>query len=192
MNCGINEIGKNLNVLNAHLSSIFFEEEMRSRKLRSEIKKTKNILEVFSKISGIKNEAILEKLLTLGVQPDSIISLSLVPLILVAWADGEIQKKERKLIIKFAETAGFVRKGINREVLEKWLFHKPNDILFEAWKNYVKGLMECLSTEERIHLQHEIMSHAKAVAQAHGGFLGLNIISEAEKETLDKLENVLK
>ena len=46
--------------------------------------------------SGISDDAVLEDLLDAGINAKTAASLSLVPLVLVAWADGVIQRQERE------------------------------------------------------------------------------------------------
>ena len=46
--------------------------------------------EALALASGIKNEAILDKLLELGIRPETVAALALVPLAEVAWADGSL------------------------------------------------------------------------------------------------------
>ena len=50
-----------------------------------------------------KDERILEDLQALGYTPDIIKLLFAVPLIAVAWADGEVSERERSLIQELAE-----------------------------------------------------------------------------------------
>jgi tellurite resistance protein len=183
-----NEIEKNERI-NVLLNIIFFQEEKKMIESRKKIKKMKNTVESLSKISGIKNEAVLKKLIELGVQPEIMTTLSLVPFIEVAWADGEVQKEEREAILRFVKTAGFI-KGASHDVLEQWLSRHPDPNLFDAWKNYMQGLCEQMTSKERSDLQQDIISHAKIVAEASGGFLGVGKISSKEKEVLEKLEKV--
>src|SRR4051812_10983509 len=45
------------------------------------------------KVSGMSDEAVLDRLVGLGLRANTIAALSLVPLIQVAWADGQVQDK---------------------------------------------------------------------------------------------------
>jgi len=51
--------------------------------------------------------------------------VTLLPLVHVAWADGKIQREERKLILQIAAERGILENG-GRETLEHWLTTPPN------------------------------------------------------------------
>jgi hypothetical protein len=148
----------------------------------------KETKESLAKVSGITNEDILQKLVDLDIRPDVVASLAMVPLVAVAWADGEIDEKEKAAILK-ADSELFAKNSPDSKILEQWLKHKPNPQLLEAWKHYVKGLCEEMTAAQTASLRTEIIGHARQVAQAAGGFLGLgNKISSAEQDMLDKLD----
>jgi len=54
------------------------------------------------KASGMTDDAVLDKLVDLGLSAQTITALSLVPLVTVAWADGSIQDNERNAILQAA------------------------------------------------------------------------------------------
>ena len=160
------------------------------------LRKMKETKESLGRISGIKNEAILEKLVSLNVRPETLASLCVVPLIEVAWADGNIDDKEKTAILSTADKKGLFKKGdLNYDIVKQWMTHKPHEDLLAAWVHYIQGLCDELTEKEKNGLQAEIMGHAKAVAEASGGFLGTGIggaISKKEKDMLKKLNDAFK
>ena len=56
--------------------------------------------------SGIRDEAVLDKLVELGIGAETLTAMTLVPLVEVAWADGQMDAKERHAILKGAEAQG--------------------------------------------------------------------------------------
>src|SRR5713226_8693532 len=54
--------------------------------------------EALAAASGIRDEGVLDKLVSLGLGAETLAVLSLVPLVEVAWADGTIDAKERAAI----------------------------------------------------------------------------------------------
>jgi hypothetical protein len=159
------------------------------------LRKMEETKESLARISGIKNDAILEKLVSLDVRPETLASLCVIPLVEVSWADGEIDKKERQAILAATEKMGFKQGGIDYDLIKQWMTHKPSEDLLTAWIHYIQGLCEKLTSKEKIDLQAEIMGHAKAVAEASGGFLGTGIggnISKAEKDKLKNLNDAFK
>lgn len=143
--------------------------------------------EALSQVSGIKNDAILARLVQLEVKPEIVAALATVPLVEVAWADGKIDDEERTAVLEHADNQGIRPGTIERELLERWLAHRPEPKLLDAWRTYVKGLCEGLSVEERGQLREQLLHATRATAQASGGFLGMGKISAAEQRMLDTL-----
>ncbi len=80
--------------------------------------------EALAEVSGIRNPQVLDKLMELEVSPSIMASLSIVPLVEVAWADGKVQDEEREAILAAAKK-GIGEKSIDHELLEAWLNHCP-------------------------------------------------------------------
>jgi hypothetical protein len=143
-----------------------------------------------SKASGITDKSALIEMIDLGVRPETITALCLVPIIDVAWADGTLDEKERKAIIEGAKKNGLSN---DLPILMEWLCRKPDSRLMSAWEIYTQGLCGILSKESVAVLKTDIMGLAKKVAQASGSFLGLtNPVSEAERRALDRLSAFFK
>ncbi len=139
-------------------------------------------------VSGIRNEAILKKLVELNIHPDLLATLALVPLVEVAWADGEIQPNERKAILEGASKIGMSQGSVDYTILEEWLKQSPPKSLLTAWIHYVEGLCEVLTDDERDKLKSNLLHHAQTVAESAGGFLGLiSPISSKEKALLAQM-----
>ncbi len=152
-----------------------------------QMKETKESL---AKVSGIKNDEVLQKLVDLDIRPDVAASLALVPLIEVAWADGCIEAKEKSAILDAAAHSFFAKDSIDYKLLTQWLEHRPSGNLLDAWTHYIQGLCEKLTTSQKTLLKNELIGHARQIAQAAGGFLGLgNKISDEERRILDYLES---
>ncbi len=149
------------------------------------MKKMKETKESLKNVSGIENDAILQKLVDLGIPPHIVASLSIIPLVEVAWADGKVGEKEKAALMKAARLIS----EIDQELLALWLNHRPQPKLLEAWIHYIRGLCEKLSEKEQIILKDELLSHARAIAGAEGGIMGLGSkISTAESTMLARLE----
>ena len=111
-----------------------------------------------------------------------------MPLVEVAWADGEIQPKERDAIIQAAIERGVEEGSPTCDLLRNWLQTKPDPRLLEVWRSYVEAVMGSLGERSRAHLKSGTMGRARAIAEAAGGFLGVASISAAEKKMLEELE----
>ncbi len=142
----------------------------------------------FREYLNIKNDELLDALLELAVEPETLVAFTLVPLVEVAWADGEIQPKERDAIIKAAVERGVAEDSPTAELLRNWLDTRPDPQLLETWMSYIEELKMSLSEETWAEMKKTVMGRARAIAEAAGGFLGVASISAAEKKMLQELE----
>jgi hypothetical protein len=166
--------------------AFFLNEDLRLRERLAEMKKMAETKENLAKVSGLTNDAVLSKLVELNVHPETLASLAAIPLVEVAWADGEVSGDERAHILASISKDGFAGES-NGELVNAWLSNRPKPELFLAWSHYMEGLCEQLSPAERDALKTEILAHADAVARASGGFLGIGKVSKAERDVLDRI-----
>ena len=138
---------------------------------------------------GFHDDAVLERLATLKIGPETLAALALVPLVEVAWADGKVQAKELAAVMKAAEHCGIQRDDDAFALLDDWLNHRPGPEMLEAWKQYVVGLCDALDDAAADRLKHDLLDRARAVAKEVGGFLGIgSAVSPAEAAMLEELE----
>jgi tellurite resistance protein len=178
-----------LEVQRRKLEDAFFQE--RDKVLIENLKKMqamKETKESLGRVSGITNDKVLEKLVGLGVRPETLAPLSVIPLVEVAWADGSISKEEEAAVLKAAQSKGIQSGSIEFDLLREWLEKKPPANLLDAWVHYIEGLCEQLPAAEKETMKKEIMGGALAVAETSGGLLGINKISPEEKAVLTKME----
>jgi tellurite resistance protein len=157
------------------------------------MEKMKESKEALRKVSNIKSEAVLEKLVALDVRPETLVSLAIVPLVEIAWADGKIDEKEQEAMLKAVVDAGFNKSSVHYAVIESWMTHRPPAKLLAAWLHYTKGLCESLTEKEKKDFCKKIVDRATAIAESSGGFLGLgNKISKAEQKVIDSLKTAFE
>jgi hypothetical protein len=144
--------------------------------------------EGLAEASGIRNAEVLDRLAALGLDAGTVAALGLVPLVEVAWADRELHDREREAVLRAAGDAGVSEGTAAHDLLTTWLDKHPGGDLLEAWKGYVGALGKSLDTAERQALRDSIMSRARSVAAAAGGFLGVGRISDVEEQKLAELE----
>jgi len=171
------------------LEDLFFaEQDARLIAKQKELAHMARTQQALAEVSGITNKDILRKLVELGVSPDLLASVAVVPLVEVAWADGRVDEKERKAILDGAAGAGIGRGSVDFELLEEWLKQPPPASLLEAWTHYIAGLCESLPDEDQRVLQQSLLSRARLVAEAAGGFLGLvSRVSAGEEAVLQRM-----
>lgn len=142
--------------------------------------------------SGIADEAVLDKLMSLNISSETVAALSMVPLVAVAWADGSIDERERAAILGGAVDAGLDERGPSYELLGQWLGKPPSPELLAAWKTYIAAVAGALDGAGRQALKGELLGRARGVAEAAGGFLGVGQrVSPAEDAVLKQLEAAL-
>lgn len=140
-------------------------------------------------VSGIRDEAVLDRFLGLGITAESLAALGLVPLIWVAWADGEVAAKERHQIVAMAQAVGIGPQNGRYPLLEHWLKRRPAPEMVAAWRDYIKHLRERMAAEDLEVVRREILDRAGEVARASGGLLGFGErISPDERAVLARLE----
>jgi hypothetical protein len=187
-------ISRSSDLRRRNLEDAFFSS--RDAKLLEQLQlmeKMKESKEVLQKVSGIKNDKVLEMLISLNVRPETLVSLGQVPLIEIAWADGTIDAKESKAMLKAMVDEGFDKGSINYTVIESWMKHRPPKELLSAWVHYTRALCENLTEEEKKNFCKKIVDRAVAIAESSGGFLGLgNKISKAEEEVIDTLKSAFE
>ena len=172
------------------LEESFFKDQ--NAKLLTAMRKKAALAEkraALSESSGLTNRDLLELLLELEIDSETLAALTLIPLLEVAWADGSIAQQERDAILEAAESVGITPESESYLLLCNWLKKAPPARLLEAWESYVEALSETLTPDARRTLREDVIGRVRQVAAAAGGFLGLGRkISASEQKVLDRLE----
>ncbi|MDX1928892.1 MAG: hypothetical protein SFV81_20345 [Pirellulaceae bacterium] len=138
-----------------------------------------------SEVSHVHDAAVLDDLIRVGVNAESFTAFSLLPLLRVAWSDGEVADSERTAILKAAEAIGIKPESASYKLLEGWLETELDQGLLDAWHNYARGLARELDENSLAAVRHATIDRARRVAQAAGGILGIgNRISKNEELSL--------
>jgi hypothetical protein len=172
--------------------AFFIENDKQIIEKQKALKKMRETKASLAKVSGIHNEAVLEKLVELEVRPETLASLAVIPLIEVAWADGSVSKKEETEVLAAAAGMGIKKGGIEHGLLEQWLTHKPPQKMTDAWVHYIQGLGERLTKQEKSALKSELLGQATKIAESSGGVLGVAAVSKEEKDVIKKMEDAFK
>jgi hypothetical protein len=144
--------------------------------------------ENLAKVSGIKNDLVLKKLVDMGICPDILSALAAIPLIEIAWADGKVDEKERATVLAAIAKIGIGPDSTEYKLLHQWLNHQPDAKLLSAWVHYIEGVCHEMTPDEKLQFKEEILKHARLVAEASGGIFGLGRkISKKEQTILDQL-----
>lgn len=131
-----------------------------------------------------ENDALLEQLSELNIHVDNHRVLALLPLVFVAWSDGQIQQAERELILDVAKNHDFVDEG-GKGLLELWLREPLTPEYYQ--KGFV--VLKELARRERdpgasmdAETLQELIALSLDVAKAAGGLFGMAWSVCAEEE----------
>ncbi len=136
---------------------------------------------------GVQDEEILKAFEEAGYDRDTVQILHLVPILQVAWVDGEVSNAERNEILRIAAARGVVEGSPAHVKLLSWLDSPPPPEFFERTMGIISRLIEAFPEEKQAALQGDVMTASLAVASASGGFFGFGSkVSSEEKELLAK------
>ena len=170
-------------------NAFFAERDAMLRRQFGEEEQVKLRRDTLSAASGIKDAVVLDKVLAQNVTRETLAALFLVPLVVVAWADGTLDARERSAVLAAAEQAGLDKQHAGYRLLECWLTRKPPPELLARWKAYVSALSMTLTEEARDAIQSEVIGRATTIAKAAGGFIGIGRkVSSDEAAVLTELE----
>jgi hypothetical protein len=168
--------------------SFFIQQDKALIEKQKTLRRMARTREELAAVSGITNDAVLQKLAELGVRPETLAPLSVIPLIEVAWADGSVSKNEEASVLAGVRMLGIGEESAGYGLLKHWLAQKPPRSMLEAWVQYVRGIGERMTAQEKEKFRHEVLSKARRVAGASGGVLGVGAVSPEERSVLDEME----
>ncbi|MCC9601737.1 hypothetical protein LOC67_14350 [Stieleria sp. JC731] len=142
--------------------------------------------------AGLKDEVLLSELSNLGITPESLIVMRLLPLVLVAWAERGVDSKEHAAVLDIARQFGIDDWSVAFVLLDHWLQHRPPAECYDAWCRYMKEVTKQMSPASRASLIDILEQQMTAVAKASGGYIGLGKVSKQERQTIERLIAVLR
>ena len=126
----------------------------------------------------------------LGITLETLPIVHLVPLIAVAWADGEMQTLERDLLRKAAASRGL--DGAAMELFKSMLKKAPSTELLDASIDYIKHVLAALPADQAERAHADFKNLSWRIADASGGFLGwIGRVEQEEREILQELSDRL-
>ena len=139
--------------------------------------------------TGIDDPDLLARLAELGIRPETLAALTLIPLIETAWADGVMHAKEREAVLRGAATSGIAPASASYRLLELWTIERPAPEISAIWREFIAAIVSALNERERAALRSKVIGRAWTVANAAGGFLYAKPgVSAEEHAALDALD----
>lgn len=176
------------------LEEAFFRKE--SERLLADMR-TRNTrqaqFEALSRVLGVRDARILNPLLDLGLQEESVTALVMAPLVAVAWADRNLDNEERRTLLQAENDFGIDPESEAGKLLSVWLDHRPHANLIDAWAAYVAELCRVLPDGERARLRADVVNWSWRIAHAlEKSFLRGGAPSRAERAILDRIEDAFR
>ncbi len=181
-----------------HSRARAFEEDYFNRKEAALVEKLKEVFhkkldkESIRQTTGITDEELLDRLVDLNLNGESMAAFNLLPLIEVAWADGGVDEREIKAVLAAAESRGLPPGSRTYAMLEMRLREGPDPQARKAWYMYARALRKVLSPEQLAEFRSDLLATCKEIAETSGGLLGIAFtVSHNERRVMDEIEKAL-
>jgi len=143
-------------------------------------------------ITGIEGQSSLDNLISLNITTSSVMALTYIPFIAVAWADGAIEDFEKAIILNKAKAELGHNSLETIELLNNWLTERPSDLLLNVWKEYVWAFKKNHTSAEYTAFTREVIHFSHDIASIAGGIFGIGYESKSEKDLITSFENLFE
>lgn len=135
---------------------------------------------------GIDDRELATHLLDLGFEASNVAMFPLIPLVYVAWADGDVSASERSKILEIANAQGLDPDSEAFALLNNFLEERPSDAFLEISVKAIRRIYELLPAGEATDAKTDLISLSIGIANTSGGFLGIfgDKISDSERSTI--------
>jgi len=134
---------------------------------------------------------VIRALADLGIDEQSVRALPLLPLIQVAWADGEVQPAERTLIEQLAVDR-FELGDEGHRLVANWMRYPPSPSYLERGRKVLHAVAQREDAGLDADDLGDVVKLAKKVAKASGGLFGIGSVSRSEADALDEIAKALQ
>ena len=141
---------------------------------------------------GIDDPEMLRELQKLGFTAETVSLLPLVPVVQVAWADGDVAAAERDAIMNLARTRGVAPGSAAFHQLQSWLADRPSPEVFSGATRLIRAILDSPGGEQRKMSADELVAYCESIASASGGIFGMRSISPEERALLTSIASQLK
>ena len=129
----------------------------------------------------------LQQLQAAGFSPDNLLLLHLIPLVEVAWSEGDVTARERELILALAARRGFDSGSVAYQQLVGWLDSRPEPGFFETTYEAIRKLLALQDDTSRQATREDLVAWCTKIAEATGGILRMAPISRDERDCLRQI-----
>lgn len=172
-------------------NEFFFAQDQKLLEEIREKEREKAGREKLAQVTGIRRPELIDELIGGGIRAESLVALSLVPLIYVARADRIISVEERDEILKAAANEGIAPGTASHQLLTSWLERDPGTDLLEAWRHYITHLAETLNPNDFEAIKVDILHRCRRIAECSGGALETESHHAKVKSMLAHIESAM-
>ena len=162
------------------------QEAKRRREVREEMERRAAELvekERLTRAAGLSDVTLADRLRALGITTETAPLLDLLPLVMVAWADGSVSRAERAEVMRLVEARGYAAESAPWLFMASLLDTKPSGALLEELRLVLRDFLQ-----GDVAKGEQIVALSRRVAEASGAFFGLGPRVDAkEQELLDRL-----
>jgi hypothetical protein len=148
--------------------------------------------QLVSRAIGVSNRALVIRLQYAGFTAETIALLELAPLVEIAWADGVVSERQRRLILQIAAREAVMEDTAAHERLVAWLERCPSDEVFAVALAAIRAKLHALEPEVHGMLHRRFVGDCTAVALAADSALEDNKISMDEGRVLARILMALR
>lgn len=141
----------------------------------------------------IRNPELAGQIVDLGFGKETVAAFPLIPLVYVAWADGEVSTRERERVMKLAATKGLKEDGDAYNFLSDLLERRPKDDFLDICVDVIRQVFDGMTESNATSAKADLLSLCHQIAEASGGFLGLfgDKVSAEERDMLKEIADGL-
>lgn len=143
--------------------------------------------EQMAEATGVADYEALEALQELGYTAATIRLMPIVPLVQVAWAEGGVTEKERKLLLEIAEARGIETETPAHDQLIGWLEREPPQEFYENTLRGLRILLQAIPDDLREAGRESLVEYCTQIAEVSGGILGFGRISKDERDLIARI-----
>jgi hypothetical protein len=156
-------------------------EKMRRRTALAEDRKQ------MAEATGVADTEVLEALQELGYTAMTIKLMPIVPLVQVAWAEGGVTAKERKLLIEIAEARGITPDTPAYDQMLGWLDREPPQEFYDNTLRGLRLLLHAIPDDLRDASRQSLVEYCAQIAEVSGGILGFGKVSDEERSLIARI-----
>ena len=147
-----------------------------------------------SNSTGLTDAGMLNDLLELGLTPDTVSLLPLVPVVELAWAEDGITPAERQLVLSLARSRGIAEGSAADLLLKTWMDSRPTPDQFRKATRVMSALLDSGAPMAKDLTADQLVKYCEQIASASGGLFGMpfRAISMEERNLLTRIAADLK